>query len=109
MTDQRGWSDEDGDAVVRTAARSYRRRLAEFATWTTLDLFYERTEIKHVIDRFPTQYRAEVRRDVRRARRKDHIRAVAKLTTMKAGSRVIVEDPPLYRVATTLPSTFTWA
>ena len=95
MTDQRGWSDEDGDAVVRMAARSYRRRLAEYATWTTLDLFYERTEIKHVIDRFPTQYRAEVRRDVRRARRKDHIRAVAKLTTMKAGSRVIVEDPPL--------------
>ncbi len=95
LTNQRGWSEEDGDAVVRAAARSYRRRLAEYATWTTLDLFYERTEIKQVIDRFPTQYRADVRRDVRRARRKDHVRAVAKLTSVVDGHRVFVEDPPL--------------
>src|SRR4051794_26971959 len=57
LTDQRGWSAEDGDAVVLAAARSYRRRLADYATWTTLDLFYERTAIKQVVDRFPTQYR----------------------------------------------------
>jgi uncharacterized protein (DUF2252 family) len=95
LTNQRGWNAEDGDAVVRAAARSYRRRLAEYATWTTLDLFYERTEIKQVIDKLPTQYRAEVRRDVRRARRKDHMRAVAKLTTVANGRRAFVEDPPL--------------
>ena len=95
LTNQRRWSAGDGNAVVRAAARSYRRRLAEYATWTTLDLFYERTEIKQVIDRFPTQYRAEVRRNVRRARRKDHVRAVAKLTSVVDGRRVFIEDPPL--------------
>ena len=95
LTDQRGWDADDGDAVVRAAARSYRTRLAEYADWTTLDLFYERTEIKEVVERFPTQYRAEMRRDVRRARRKDHLRAVAKLTAVQNGHRVFVEDPPL--------------
>ncbi|HEY8302593.1 MAG TPA: DUF2252 domain-containing protein [Jatrophihabitans sp.] len=95
MTDQRGWGAEDGDAVVRAAAHSYRTRLAEYASWITLDLFYERTEIKQVIERFPTQYRATMRRDVRRARRKDHMRAVAKLTTLQDGNRVFVEDAPL--------------
>ncbi len=95
LTDQRGWGTDDGDAVVRAAARSYRVRLAEYAGWTTLDLFYERTEIKHFIERFPSRYRAGMRRDARRARRKDHIRAVAKLTTVRDGHRVFVEDPPL--------------
>ena len=95
LTNQRRWSAEDGDAVVRAAARSYRRRLADYATWATLDLFYERTEIKQVIDRFPGQYRAQVQRDVRRARRKDHVRAVAKLTSVVDGHRSFIEDPPV--------------
>src|SRR5690242_20242206 len=34
LTDQRGWDGEDGDVVVRAAARSYRTRLADYATWT---------------------------------------------------------------------------
>jgi len=95
LTNQRGWSASDGDNVIRSAARAYRRHLADYATWTTLDLFYERTEIKQVIDAFPTRYQADMRRDVRRARRKDHVRAVRKLTTVVDGRRVFTEDPPL--------------
>ncbi len=95
LTNQRHWSTEDGDTVVRAAARSYRRHLRDYATWATLDLFYERTEIKQVIERFPGHYRAQVHRDVRRARRKDHVRAVAKLTAVVDGHRTFIEDPPL--------------
>jgi hypothetical protein len=36
-----------------------------------------------------------VKRDVARARRKDHLRAVAKLTQVVDGQRRFVEDPPL--------------
>jgi uncharacterized protein (DUF2252 family) len=92
---QRRWSPEDCDALVLAAARSYRTRVADYATWTTLDLFYERTAIKQVVDHFPTLYRGGMRRDVRRARRKDHVRAVARLTRLVDGRRVFMEDPPL--------------
>jgi uncharacterized protein (DUF2252 family) len=92
---QRGFSPTDGQRVVVTAARTYRERLAEYASWRMLDLWYERTEIKAVIESFPMKYRSRVERDAKRARRKDHLRAVAKLTEDVGGRRRFVEDPPL--------------
>ena len=77
---QRGFSPTECDAIVTDAARTYRQRLTEYSTWRVLDLWYERTEIKAVIEHFPKRYRAHVERDVRRAHRKDHLRAVNKLT-----------------------------
>ena len=79
----------------RAAARTYRQRIADYSSWHTLDLFYERTEIKRVIEHFPLKHRAGVHRDVKRARRKDHLRAVAKLTSVADGKRRFVDDPPL--------------
>jgi uncharacterized protein (DUF2252 family) len=81
--------------VVAAAARTYRERLAEYTSWRLLDLWYERTEIKEVIEHFPVRYRKRVRRDVKRARRKDHLRAVTKLTEVVDGQRRFIEDPPL--------------
>jgi uncharacterized protein (DUF2252 family) len=92
---QRGFSRKQCDRVVLEAARTYRERLAQYSTWRTLDLWYERTEIKQVIDHFPMKYRSDVERDVRRARRKDQLRAVDKLTTVVDGHRRFVESPPL--------------
>jgi uncharacterized protein (DUF2252 family) len=92
---QRGLSRAQSDRLVLEAARSYRERVAQYATWPVLNLFYERTEIKQYIDHFPMKYRGNVRRDVRRARRKDHLRAVSKLTNVVDGTRRFVESPPL--------------
>ncbi|MFN8186718.1 MAG: DUF2252 family protein [Gaiellales bacterium] len=75
--------------------RSYRERIADYATWHTLDLFYERTEIRRVIEHFPVRYRSVVRNDVKRARRKDHLRAVTRFTELVDGRRRFVADPPL--------------
>ena len=92
---QRGFSSTDCDDVATAAARSYRTRVADYATWPLLDLWYERTEIKAVIEHFPMRYRASVERDAKRARRKDHLRAVTKLTEVVDGRRRFIEDPPL--------------
>ena len=92
---QRGWSASDRDAVVAAAARTYREHIADYATWTTLDLWYERAEIKAVIEHFPTRYRKRMAQDARRARRKDHFRAVSKLTHVVNGKRRFIDDPPL--------------
>jgi uncharacterized protein (DUF2252 family) len=92
---QRELSPAECERVIVSAARTYRRRLAEYASWRTLDLWYERTEIKAVIDTFPMKSRSRVERDAKRARRKDHLRAVAKLTEKIGGRRRFVEAPPL--------------
>ena len=92
---QRGWSPATCDAVVIAAARTYRERITDYATWHTLDLFYERTEIRNVIEHFPTRHRSGLKRDVKRARRKDHLRAVTRFTEVVDGQRRFVDDPPL--------------
>jgi len=92
---QRGWAPAVCNAVVAAAARAYRERITDYATWHTLDLFYERTEIKRVIDHFPLQARSDVERVARQARRKDHLRAVTRFTEIVAGQRRFVDDPPL--------------
>ncbi|HTG46256.1 MAG TPA: DUF2252 domain-containing protein [Actinomycetota bacterium] len=92
---QRGFPRAARDAVVRAAACSYRERVADYATWRELDLWYERTEIKTVIERLPKRHRSSVRRDAARARRKDHLRAVGKLTEVVGGRRRFRDDPPL--------------
>jgi uncharacterized protein (DUF2252 family) len=92
---QRGFSRGKCERVVVAAARAYREHLADYATWRVLDLWYERTEIKDVIDHFPMKYRERVDRDAAKARRKDHLRAVAKLTEVVEGHHRFVEDPPL--------------
>jgi uncharacterized protein (DUF2252 family) len=89
---ERGFSNARSMEIVMAAARSYRERLLESAALQTMELWYDRIHVKDVIEHFPPKYQAMVRRDIKRAQRKDHRRAVAKLT--RAGMR-FVEEPPL--------------
>ncbi len=90
-----GFSPAQCDEVVTTATRTYRQRMAEAADKSTLELWYDRIHVKDVIAHFPRRYRPRVRRDVRKAQRKDHVRAVAKLTKTVDGQVRFAEDPPL--------------
>lgn len=91
----RGFHRAVCDEIVAAAARSYRERLLESTERRTLELWYDRIHIKEVIAHFPPRYQGIVRRDIKRARRKDHRRAVAKLTTTARGGVQFLEDPPL--------------
>ena len=76
-----GFSPARCDEVVRTAC-PHLPRAAHGArrSMRTLELWYDRIHVKQVIDHFPPEYRPSVKRDVRKAQRKDHVRAVNKLT-----------------------------
>jgi uncharacterized protein (DUF2252 family) len=88
-------SAKDRHRVVRAAARHYRERMAYYAGLRTIDLWHERIRIEDVVSHFPKRFQPLVRRDVERAQRKDHQRAVARLTTTEGGEHRFVEDPPL--------------
>jgi uncharacterized protein (DUF2252 family) len=90
-----GFRRRDADRVVRAAACAYRERTAWFATRRTMELWYDRIHVDDVIGHFPRRYRAALERDIRKARRKDHARALTKLTQAVDGRIVFAEDPPL--------------
>jgi len=92
---ERGFPRSVCDDIVFAAAGTYRERLAQYASWHTLPLWYERTEIKEVIDHFPMKFGKRMKRDAKRAARKDHLRAVTKLTEVVGGRRRFVDSPPL--------------
>jgi uncharacterized protein (DUF2252 family) len=92
---QHGFATRERDRVVTTAVRVYREYLDEYAGMRTLDIWYDRTTADDLVAHFPRRYRAQAERDVSRALRKDHVRAVAKLTTDAGGVPRFVEDPPI--------------
>jgi uncharacterized protein (DUF2252 family) len=85
--------------VVTAAVRKYREAMRRFAGMRNLDVWYSRVEFedewaanRHRLD---AQTRKRVRRNVAKARRKDSLRALAKLTRMDGGEPRLVSDPPL--------------
>jgi uncharacterized protein (DUF2252 family) len=92
---QHGSAPKQCDRVVLEAVRVYREYLQQYATMPTLDIWYDRTTDDDVVAHFSAEHRAQARRDVTRALRKDHVRAVAKLTTDESGRPRFVENPPI--------------
>jgi uncharacterized protein (DUF2252 family) len=88
-------SASERDEVVTEAVRVYREYVHQYSAMRTLDLWYERTTADDVVAHFPKRYRAQAQRDVTRALRKDHLRAVARLTTDREGRPRFAEDPPI--------------
>ena len=92
---EHGFSKSKCDAIVLNTVRAYRERLAEYSHIRTLDLWYDRIRVKDVIAHFDTKYRPTMKRAVKKAKRKTHVRAIAKLTRAgKQGVRFL-EDPPI--------------
>jgi uncharacterized protein (DUF2252 family) len=93
------FADPDRLAVVDHAARTYRTAMGEFAAMGTLDIWYSRLDAKTVRARWGPAAGPQLTEDfVRRAnkgRSKDHLAAVAKLTTKVDGTLRFISDPPL--------------
>jgi uncharacterized protein (DUF2252 family) len=93
-----GFDEAARRAAVIAGARSYRTATQEFATRGVMDTWYARLEIDTIIERWGRaagkQRVKQVRRNVAKARTKDSMKALAKLTTVVDGRRRIVGDPP---------------
>jgi uncharacterized protein (DUF2252 family) len=84
--------------IVATAVRSYRWAMHDFATMATLDLWYTRLDVDEVGERFGVDAteveRKQFAQAIRRARSKNSLRAVAKLTEVVDGELRFRSDPP---------------
>lgn len=83
-------------AVATVAAQAYRRAMAEFAGKRAIDVWYARfnaSDIASVFKRQRTGKRWD--RNIAKAKKRDHLRTVGKLTEQVDGTRRIASDPPL--------------
>ena len=93
------FSTKQTRAVVVAAVRRYRDAMGSFAGIGNLALWYARVDLEGVDglfgDRLDPRMRKRMVKTTERARRRDHHRALDKLTEVVDGHRRIVSDAPL--------------
>jgi uncharacterized protein (DUF2252 family) len=86
-------------SIVRTAAREYRERMRELAAARNLDVWYVRLDIREIVEQLDRvasrKLMRRFERNVAKARAKDSLRALDRLTHSVDGEPRIVSDPPL--------------
>jgi uncharacterized protein (DUF2252 family) len=91
-----GLSDGDGRAAVQSCSTEFRKEIAKMAQLSAFEVWHSRLDVESIIAAAPdkpTRSRAE--KTAAKARQRTSLRALSKLTTVRGGHRVIVEDPPV--------------
>jgi uncharacterized protein (DUF2252 family) len=96
---ERGLPAAERTDIVAAAVRAYRKAMAGFADMRALDVWYARQDVEPLMARWSRHLARDRRKDlnktVAKARRKDSLRALRKLTYNMDGEPRIVSDPPL--------------
>jgi uncharacterized protein (DUF2252 family) len=94
-----GFADKDRREIVTAAAAGYRQAMRSFAGMTNLDVWYARADIDQLRAELNSQIKARQRKaldkGIAKARTRDSMQEVAKLTRMVDGQPRIIADPPL--------------
>ncbi len=95
---ENGLSRKQRAEVLLTVTRSYREAMREFASQGNLEVWYERFDVEaalaEVEDEDPKEVK-RVRKGVAKARSKDSLRALEKLTEVVDGELRFRSEPPL--------------
>ena len=85
--------------IVLAAVSRYRQAMREFASMTNLDVWYAHADVTELRAQFDSQLRARQRKTMdkglAKARTRDSMQELAKLTRMVDGRPRIISDPPL--------------
>jgi uncharacterized protein (DUF2252 family) len=94
-----GHKREARQRSVRATVRAYREAMREFAGMRHVEVWYARMDVSRAMGRagqeLSHQAQDKVRKRTTKARTKDSLRALARLTHTVDGSLRIVSDPPL--------------
>ena len=96
---ENGFPGKQRQRIVLAAVARYREAMREFAAMANLGVWYARADIEELREQFsgaltPRQ-RRRVDRGMARARTRDSMQELSKLTEMRNGSPWIIADPPL--------------
>ncbi len=96
---ERGFSDGERRRPLIAATREYRETIRGFAGMSNLETWYSRLDVARIRGAFaagaPKKGLKALDRNIAKARTKDSIRALAKLTQRVDGELRIISDPPL--------------
>jgi uncharacterized protein (DUF2252 family) len=94
-----GFDAADCRGAAQASVASYRQRMAEFSQMGELEVWYSRIgeeDIRALVSQAKTKNTAKrLSKNVRKARGRDSLHALSKLTTVVDGRRKIIDDPPL--------------
>jgi uncharacterized protein (DUF2252 family) len=93
-----GFKRRECEAAVERSARAYREAMREFATVGNLDVWYARFDVQEALsevrDEDPEAV-ARLQRGVEKARTKDSLRALERLTEVRDGEVRFRSEPPI--------------
>lgn len=81
--------------AARDAVASYRRHMHDYSQMTYLDVWYERIADRDILAALPRDAREGAARIMDKARRRNHLQVLDKLTDLVDDQHHIVEDAPL--------------
>ena len=94
-----GFGGKDRRQIVTASVTRYRQAMRSFAGMTNLDIWYAHADLDDLRAQFDTQMKARQRKMVdkgmAKARTRDSMQEVAKLTHLVDGQPKIIADPPL--------------
>jgi uncharacterized protein (DUF2252 family) len=94
-----GFPGKERRAIVAATAASYRQAMRSFAGMTNLKVWYARADIEELRTQLEPQLKGRQRKQVdqgmAKARTRDSMQEVAKLTRLVDGRPRIIADPPL--------------
>jgi uncharacterized protein (DUF2252 family) len=94
-----GFADKERRGIVTAAAAGYRQAMRSFAGMTNLDVWYARADIDQLRAELDSQMKARQRKvldkGIAKARTRDSMQEVGKLTRMVDGRPQIIDEPPL--------------
>jgi uncharacterized protein (DUF2252 family) len=106
-----GFKETQTEQAATVAVAAYREAMADFAGMRTLDIWYSRLDAQDVLDRAVAmaskrQQKLAERADknLRKARTRDSLQALSKLTEVVDGRHRIISDPPVIVPARELAS-----
>jgi uncharacterized protein (DUF2252 family) len=96
---ERGFGAKERRRATRSATSSYRKSMRGFAAMRNIDVWYSRLDVEPAFAALRSQvderrYR-QVERSLAKARAKDSVRALDRLTHEQGGRVRIISDPPL--------------
>jgi uncharacterized protein (DUF2252 family) len=96
---ERGFGKGERRRATLATAAAYRRSMREFAAMRNLDVWYSRLDVEPAVEALRSQLDdrrfRRLERNLARARTKDSLRALGRLTHERDGEVRIVSDPPL--------------